>query len=273
MATLTITAILVLVAFVAIGAVLWWKQERIAFQPPNPPWPDAGAARRIDYSTDDAERLFAYVIGDTATARGALIAFHGNADLAVRQIPWAEEVARRTGRIVFLPEYRGYGGASGTPSYAGSASDARAAWQIVRDSLGVPPDRIALFGHSLGSAVATELATDVGPPALILQSPFTSARAMARIVIARPMHLVWNAITRIHFDTESRVAKLETPVWVAHGTSDFIIPVRMGRAVHAAARRQGELLLVPGAGHNDVATSGGEAYWSWLERALGSADP
>lgn len=273
MSALAVAALIGLIILVAFGALLWWQQERVAFQPPGPPWPDPGSARRLDYRTEDGERLFAWIVGDTGTARGALLAFHGNADLAVRQIPWAHEVVRRTGRLVVLAEYRGYGGATGVPSYAGSAHDARAAWRAVRDSLGVPPKDIALFGHSLGSAVATELASEVDPPALLLQSPFTSARDMARIVIARPLHVVWNAITRIHFDTESRVRSLETPVSVVHGTDDFIIPVRMGRAVHAAARRKGELLLVPGAGHNDVSERGSDAYWSWLERALGSADP
>ena len=57
-------------------------------------------------------------------------------------------------------------------------------------------------------------------------------------------------------------------MWVAHGDRDLVIPVRMGREVFAAARHPGELLIVPGAGHNDVAEVGGEAYWGWLTRAL-----
>ena len=266
--TLTVFVLIGLIVLAAMGALLWWQQERIAFQPPAPPFPDPGPARRIEYRTDDGVRLFAYVVGDGGTS--AVLAFHGNADLAVRQIHWARQVAGRTGRLVVLAEYRGYGGATGAPTYAGSARDARAAWSAVRDTLGIPPDRIALFGHSLGSAVATELASEVQPEVLILQSPFTSARDMARIVIVRPLHVLWNAIARIHFDTESRVRALEVPVWVAHGTRDFIIPVRMGRAVHDAARTKGELLIVPDAGHNDVAETGGNAYWTWIERALGT---
>ena len=267
--TTLIVASLAGVVFVAVlVALAWTQQERIAFQPPRPPFPDPGAVRRLDYRTADGEQLFAYVIGDASSPRGALLAFHGNADLAVRQIPWAREIARRTERVVILAEYRGYGGATGRPTYVGTAHDARAAWQAVRESLEFPPESIALFGHSLGSAVATELASDVQAPVLLLQSPFTSARDMARLVSARPVHVLWNAIARIHFDTESRVRSLETPVWVAHGTRDFIIPTRMGRAVHQAARSPGELLLVEDAGHNDVAVVGGERYWAWIQRAL-----
>ena len=271
--TFATIALLILALLVAFGLLIWWRQERIVFQPPGPPYPGAGGTRRIDYRTEDGQQLFGFVLGEPATSPGVLLAFHGNADLAAWQIPWAREVARRTGWCVFLAEYRGYAGATGTPSYEGSARDARAAYRVVLDSLGVPPDRIAVFGHSLGSAIATELATGLParPAVLILQSPFTSARDMARIVIARPLQAVWGMISRVHFDTRARVASLHVPVWVAHGADDFIIPVRMGRAVHEAARDQGELLIVPDAGHNDVAVIGGEAYWSWLSRALGTA--
>jgi fermentation-respiration switch protein FrsA (DUF1100 family) len=63
------------------------------------------------------------------------------------------------------------------------------------------------------------------------------------------------------------------PVSVVHGESDGIIPMRMGRAVHAAARVPGELLVVPGAGHNDVIDSAGDAYWEWVRRALQQTEP
>ena len=105
--------------------------------------------------------------------------------------------------------------------------------------------------------------------ALVLQSPFTSARDMARLIAPSPVLLGWRVIARVHFDTERRVRELDAPVWVAHGERDWVIPTRFGRRVFEAARVKGELLLVPSAGHNDVAEAGGEAYWRWLERAMG----
>jgi hypothetical protein len=72
----------------------------------------------------------------------------------------------------------------------------------------------------------------------------------------------------VHYDTEARVRTLETPVWVAHGTDDLIIPFRMGRAVFDAAKRKGAMLPVEDAGHNDVAEVGGKAYWAWVTQAL-----
>jgi pimeloyl-ACP methyl ester carboxylesterase len=93
---------------------------------------------------------------------------------------------------------------------------------------------------------------------------------MARGPLA-PVTLLWRLIARVHFDTRAKVAELRVPVWVIHGERDGVIPVRMGRAVHASARVPGELVVVPGAGHNDVVEVAGDAYWQWLRRALASA--
>ena len=91
---------------------------------------------------------------------------------------------------------------------------------------------------------------------------------MARLVVNRAAWLAWNAISRVHFDSEHIVRSLGVPVWVAHGERDMIVPVRMGRALFDAAKIKGRLLLVPHAGHNDVAEVGGEAYWGWLARGM-----
>ena len=273
---LALTAAAALALFLVMGALLWWRQERIVFQPPRAPWPTGDGARRVEYAAADGQRLFGYVVGEPAAGRPVLLVFHGNADLAGWWVPWAREVARRTGYAVLLAEYRGYAGLPGEPTYERSARDARAAWEVATHALGARPEDVALFGHSLGSAIATELATTLQeeghpPRALLLQSPFTSARGMARIIVARPMMLLWDAITRVHFDTEAKVRALKLPVHVAHGERDLLIPLRMGRAVHAAAKVPGELIVVPAAGHNDVDDVGGDAYWAWIERALGHA--
>jgi uncharacterized protein len=190
-------------------------------------------------------------------------------------VPWAREVARRTGYVVMLPEYRGYAGLPGAPDYPCSRLDARAAHRAATARLGAAPGEIALYGHSLGTALATELADAIAgdgtpPRALVLESPFTSAKAMARVVLSEGVERWWRRISRVHFDTESRVAALDVPVSVAHGRLDLVVPARMGRQVHARARVPGELLVVPRAGHNDVAEAAGERYWGWLGRALGA---
>ena len=255
--------------YVGLLLLLWSFQERVVFQPPAKAPADSTFGRRVEYAASDGIRLAAYIVGDCPHDRSALLAFHGNADVARWLVPWAREVVQRTGLCVILPEYRGYDGLAGSPSYSSSARDALAAWEFTRDSLGVTPDRLVLFGHSLGSAIAAELAETAKPRALVLQSPFTTAQDMARRMFVPGLNALWRLISRVHFDTIARVKTLTAPVSVVHGDRDFIIPEWMGRAVFENAKAKGQLLIVHGAGHNDVPQIGAEAYWSWLAHATG----
>ena len=94
--------------FLLLIVLAWTLQERIAFQPPRGPYPDPGSTRRVEYSASDGQRLFGYVVGNPQPSGPLIIAFHGNADLAVRMIDWAHEVVERTSIPVLLVEYRGY---------------------------------------------------------------------------------------------------------------------------------------------------------------------
>ena len=271
---------LLLVGLAAVGiyllllGLMWVQQERIVFQPPVAFSSFASRreavpnVRQVSYRAQDGTDLFAFLVGEIESRGPLLLAFHGNADLARNLVPWGTMVWSANGVPVLIPEIRGYDGLGGRPTYLDAADDTRAAYRFATETLGASGDRIAIFGHSLGSAIATELATEHRPTALLLQSPFTSARAMARRMRLPGLTLFWRAISRVHYDTAHRVRTLLAPVFVAHGDRDFIVPVAMGRAVYEAAAVKGELLLVPGAGHNDVAERAPAEYWSWISRAL-----
>jgi len=268
MATIfTISGFVLAVLALFIG-LIWTFQERIAFQPPGPPFPTSSGSRQVSYLAEDKQPLLAFLVGDSGSARGLLLCFHGNADLAARGIDWAEQLVRMTGVPVMLAEYRGYMGLGGRPTYHSSQLDSEAAFIFARDSLHIPPEHITFYGHSLGSAIAAELAMKHRPAALILESPFTSARAMGRIIGWHPVELAWDAISRFHFDTVARVASLNAPVSVTHGARDRLIPSEMGKQIFAAAKIKGGLLIVPDAVHNDVAARGGATYWRWMKSAM-----
>lgn len=247
--------------------LLWWGQERILFQPPLL-YDARQEPGRIEYEAVDGQLLAGYLVGDPKTSVGVLVCFHGNADLAVWQLDWARAVLQRTGYSVFLAEYRGYMSLGGTPSYATTKLDAQAAYDHLRDKLGADTSRLAYFGHSLGSAIAAELAEKYPPRALLLQSPFTSARSMARLIVSPPVVLAWKTVSRIHFDTRQVVSRLDVPVSVAHGKRDRVVPFRLGLEVYEAARKKGALLVVEEAGHNDIADIAGDDYWKWVAAAL-----
>ena len=258
----TVAVLALLAVFILL---IWLGQERILFQPPRG-YEQPPLFGRVDYRARDGQNLIGYLVGDPATSRGVLVCFHGNADLAMWQLDWAARVREHSDYAVFLAEYRGYMGLRGTPTYASTSLDSQAATEYVEAVHGHV--RFAYFGHSLGSAIATELAEVRPPHALLLQSPFISARAMARLIVTPPVQKVWSRVSRIHFDTKKSVASLNVPVSVAHGTADRLVPVKMGLEVYEAAREKGELLIVPGAGHNNVAEVGGDDYWKWIKAAL-----
>lgn len=264
--------------YVGLVLMLWSRQERIVFQPPRPPFENDSAAVRVSYSAADGQELFAYVverrIDDEAGGAASQVSppvilfFHGNAEIASWSISWAHEVTRRTGAKVLLAEYRGYAGLSGRPTYAASKLDALAAFAYARDSLGARPEHTVIYGHSLGSAIGVELAMAIKPRALLLEAPFTSARAMAARLGVPGILPLWRAISRVHYDTRTQVSSLDVPVSVIHGEQDMVTPVQMGRDVFTAARRKGELVILEGVGHNDVVETGGERYWQWLQRGV-----
>jgi len=254
--------------YIALVAVLWHYQEHVVFQPPTSSQHSEVAARRVQYRAEDGVDLFAYVVGDCRANAPVVLAFQGNADLARWLVPWATQLSREADACVMIPEFRGYDGVSGTPTYIGSSYDARAALAFAREGLNASSQQLVYFGHSLGTAIAAELAVFERPAALVLQSPFSTAREMSRRLAVPWVAAFWRYISRVHFDTVACVRGLEAPVWVAHGDSDRVIPVSMGREVFAAASVPGELLIVSGAGHNNVAEMGGRAYWRWLTDAV-----
>jgi pimeloyl-ACP methyl ester carboxylesterase len=267
---LTYIAVGLIALYAGLLLLLWQFQERILFQPPVGVGAPPVGARQVHYRAADGAELFAFVVGECTPERRVVLVFHGNAEVARWLVPWAATLARATDACVVLAEYRGYDGLAGPPSYASSAHDAAAALDYVLGSLKVPPSNVVFFGHSLGSAIAAELAATIHARALVLQAPFSSARAMASRMIVPGLRAFFRLISRVHFDTIACVAGTKAPVWVVHGDRDVVVPVRMGREVFAAAAFPGELLVVRGAGHNDVAEIGGSAYWSWLTRAVRS---
>lgn len=261
------------IVFAIAGTLLWLMQERLVFVPPPTPLRQGRGATRIDFVSTDGQPLLGFLIVAPAarasdTLNQLILHFHGNGDLADSWVDWARDVAERTGWSVFLAEYRGYGGLPGRPTYDGLMRDARAALAFVRTEYGLPARKVVLYGHSLGTGVATELAVEQGAQAVLLEAPMTSVLDVGRHTLGPPLSWVVPLISRIHFAPLDRVRSIQAPVSVACGDRDDVAPAWMGRSVFDAALRKGEFLLVLGAQHGDVSDRGGERYWEWLRKAL-----
>lgn len=180
--------------------------------------------------------------------------FHGNAGNIGDRIERLARWRRTTGASVLLVSYRGYGRSEGRPSERGFYRDADAALGYLRTR---SPGPLVYYGQSLGSAVAVELARREPPSALILESTFPSLRSLARHVYA--WLPVWPFLHE-RYDVAARAADIAVPTLVIHGEHDEIAPLAGAIQVHAALAGPAELLVVPGAGHNDVAAVGGAVY-------------
>ena len=132
----------------------------------------------------------------------------------------------------------------------------------------VDPHRIYVYGRSLGSAVATYTAAQHSVARLVLESPFTNARGMARHLYA----LLPRFTVTLHLDNLANIKRIHCPILVFHGDADRLVPIAMGLEVAAAAPQPAEVVLIHGAGHNDTYTIGGREYrdrlWEFVGRAV-----
>jgi pimeloyl-ACP methyl ester carboxylesterase len=209
----------------------------------------------VTVPTEDGERLHAWWVPASGRAIGHVLLCHGNAgNLADR----APHIALLTaaGFDVLAFDYRGYGRSSGRPSEEGTYRDARAAREALLRQAGVEPPRILYVGESLGGAVALALALERPPGGLVLQSAFTSVRAMARLHYP----LVPRALVPDAYPNLRRIRALRAPLLVLHGSDDRIVPVMDGEALYEAAPGPKHIEVFAGVGHNDLIARAG-ARW------------
>ena len=195
--------------------------------------------------TEDGVRLHAWMV-PALKERGVLLFFHGNAGNISHRID-SIRIFHELGLSVLIVDYRGYGRSEGRPTEAGTYLDAQAAWNWLREERGVPPERIVVFGRSLGSSIAAWLSARERPAAVILESAFTSARDLAADLMPW-LPVRW--VLRFDYDTRSAVASFAAPVLVIHSRQDEIVPFAHGEAVFAAAQEPRHFLPIQG-GHND----------------------
>jgi uncharacterized protein len=263
------TAALVLAAAGGILAIFSGLENRLLYFPTRrlAATPEAYglAAEELSLPSEGGVTLFGWRI--TGGGERALLFFHGNAGNAADRLERARILNRRLRLDVFLVDYRGYGRSTGSPSEDGLYRDARAVYAAARER-GFPPRRIVVFGESLGAAVAVELAADARTPcgALVLETPFLSVPAMARVHYP----LVPRFLVRSRFDSGARIGSVHVPKLFFVAARDEIAPPAQGRALFERAAPPKTLFLIPNAGHNDTYAAGGEAYWREWERFLAS---
>lgn len=216
--------------------------------PPDPPFVPPAGARLLSLHADDGALVVAAQFPPPDERARTVVVFHGNGETLGNRFPLALDLRAR-GLGVVLAEFRGYGLAksAGPPDEAGLYRDAAAILdELARQGIG--PDRVALLGISLGTGVASEMATRGRASSLILVTPYTSIPAVAAgafpFLPAR-----WLCPDR--YDTLSKAPRLHLPTLVIHGDADEVVPFAMGQQV-AAAIPGAALRVVHGGHHNDL---------------------
>lgn len=224
---------------------------------------DVGLAfEAVRLSTSDGETLAGWFI-PAPTARGTLLYLHGNGgNIGHRLDPIT--VFHRLGLNIFIIDYRGYGDSTGKPSEEGTYQDALAAWKYLTQQERIMPERIVLFGESLGGSIATWLAARHTPAGLVIYASFTSVPELAQELY--PMFPAsW--LVRYRYDTRAALDRVNCPVLIMHSSEDEMIPFSHGQALLGAAHQPKRFVELRGA-HNDALLVSREVYALEVEEFL-----
>jgi len=260
-----------LILFILVGFIAaWWTllyfmQTKMMFpsqfaMPAMSKAPPDAEVWTLENGSDRVEAWFFPAPGATAdNPAPAAVIFHGNAEIIDYQQDMVE-FYHRHGCSVMLPEYRGYGRSGGTPSQANIREDAVKFYDMLAARKDVDAKRIAFHGRSIGSAVATDVATHRKPAAIVLQSAFVNAAKMAHGYGAPGLLL------KSPFRNDIALPQLGVPMLLFHGVHDEIIPVSHGRALHKLLPNAKYVEL--NCGHNDFPGKDEELFTRELEAFL-----
>jgi uncharacterized protein len=204
----------------------------------------------------------------TPPPKGVVLYLHGKGSPIDANIGQARRF-QKLGYSVLLFDYRGFGNSTGPyPTESGVYADAQAAWDYLVQQRGYAPSQIVIFGHSLGGAIALDLASRQPDAAgVIAQSTFTSMRAM---VDANPQYRFFPIDLLLHqrFNSLEKVKTLQLPVLYIHGNSDDVVPAAMSPQLYAASPEPKQIQRYNGAGHNTVADVGKQDYLDLLDQFM-----
>lgn len=241
---------IVLGLYLALLSALFFMQRGLVFAADTthvlPSQVGLDGVAEIALETEDGHRLYCWH-ARAKEGKPTVLFFHGNgANVASREGKLRPLVALGYG--VFLVGYPGYGGSDGSPSEPAFIEAAHLAYHRLT-SLGARPGDIVIYGESMGSAVAVQLAAASPARALVLEAPMSSVLAIAQM---RYPYAPVAAVLRDPFLSNEHIRGVRMPLLVVHGEQDEAIPIASGRALFEAANEPKTFHAMPGAGHNNL---------------------
>jgi uncharacterized protein len=256
-----VVAILILaLGYAGVCGYLWLQQRTLIYEPEaatqRTPRDVGIEFQALDIRIPGSGNIHAWWLPATGRASVGVLYLHGNDGNLGRELDRLQ-VLHRLGVPILAIDYRGYGSSSGpTPSESRLYEDATAAWDYLVHRMGVEAGRVVLYGHSLGGAVAAELALRrPASCAVVLDSTFTTMSEMGR------REYPWIPIDWLlseRFETQSKLGRLSLPILLVHGERDGLVPVAMMKRLYRAAQEPKQQIVVTGAGHENALQAGGE---------------
>jgi fermentation-respiration switch protein FrsA (DUF1100 family) len=264
--TIVLPAVL---AYASLLLLLRLNESRLLYAPGTgrvllpPPAALALPVERAEIPTEDGVTLVSWVIRAEAPAAPWLLICHGNAgNISDAGRPEHYAGLRALGLNLLAFDYRGYGESEGFPTESGLYRDADAAYRYLRDSLRVPPERIYLFGHSLGSTVAVDLARRVTAGALILDGALTSVVERGQEIYPY-IPVRWIAASR--YSSIDKIGSLTLPKLFLHAEADDVVPIAHGRRLFEVAPPPKRFVALAG-GHGDAFQVDSATYYGAIAR-------
>jgi hypothetical protein len=221
----------------------------------------------VRFPASDGLRLHGWLV-PAPDARLTLVWFHGNAGNISHRVENIGFLRRAIPLNIFIFDYRGYGRSDGSLadlSEEATYRDAEGALAYVLGRVDLRETRLVYFGRSLGAAIAVEMARRHPPAGLILETPFTSIKDMARVLLP---WLPVGGLVRTQYDSMTRIREVHVPLLVLHGDRDDIVPFEQGRRLFEAANEPKTFYPIRGAHHNDTFVAGGRPYFDAWARFL-----
>ena len=235
----------------------------------------------VVFAGKDGTRLTGWFLPAAGEAKGTIVHCHGNAQNMTSHWLFVEFLPRKQFNL-FVFDYRGYGKSDGSPTRAGTVEDAQAAVDYVLSRKDVDPERVALFGQSLGGAIAVVVAAkDERVKGLVIESAFSSYQSEAAHALrGNPLTYLFSwplsrLLIRSGNDPVDAIGSISPrPTLIIHGTADRVVPSEMGRELAEAAGDPKALWIVDGAGHTAAGTVRRNEYQkkicAFFERAFGA---
>jgi fermentation-respiration switch protein FrsA (DUF1100 family) len=264
--TLIHIGIIVIIVYSVFLIVMYFKQDSLLYFPDKEIWQtpkDVGLGyEEIYFKAKDGITISGWYI-PAENEKGIILFCHGNAGNISHRLD-SIKIFNSLNLSVLIFDYRGYGKSEGKPYEIGTYLDAEAAWDYLVNFKEKSPDRIILFGRSLGAAIAAEIALRKNPAGLIIESSFTSVPDIGtKFYPWIPVKL----ISRFKYSTIDKIGLIRCPKLIIHSHEDEIIPFEHAKSIYERAFPPKDFLEIKG-GHNEGFLISGNTYTEGLKRFL-----